>query len=300
MNGIGFGRMEGECDHGLHFIQMDGDHAVIKSAFLRREHAEIFRPANGIIIVFHRIICDPDGTETAGLCGHDIDPDPEIHAQIPDAGTCKFQDPVLDETVRERLSYQGDGHIVRADAVGDFSVQPDKDDFWLFDIPGIVKELLGQFAAAFSDRHGTVTAIAGMGIGSQDHFSAACQFFPGKLMDDRLVGRHIDAAVSAGSGKSEGMVVFVDGAAYGAQAVMTVGKGIRDRKLRHAAGSGSLYDPDIGDIVRDHRVEPDPHQSVIFMLFFVGTQDLVGHGFFPGSRIFSGWDGKALFQFDTG
>ena len=133
--------------------------------------------------------------------------------------------------------------------MGDFSVQPYKNNLRLFDIPGIVKELLGKFPAAFSDRHSAVTAITGVGIGPQDHFPAACQFFPGKLVDDRLVGRYIDTAVSAGSGKSEGVVVFVNGAAYSAQAVMTVGQGVGDRKLRHAAGTGGLDDTDISDIV---------------------------------------------------
>ena len=35
MDGIGFGRMEGQCDHRFHFIQMNGDHTVISGAFLR-------------------------------------------------------------------------------------------------------------------------------------------------------------------------------------------------------------------------------------------------------------------------
>jgi hypothetical protein len=50
-------------------------------------------------------------------------------------------------------------------------------------------------------------------------------------MDDRLMSRNVDSAVFLSGGKTEEMVILVDGTANGTKAVMTVGKHIGDREL---------------------------------------------------------------------
>ena len=60
----------------------------------------------------------------------------------------------------------------------------------------------------------------------------------GVLVDDGLVGGDVDAAVLLGGGQAEDVVVLVDGAAHGAEAVVTVGQHIGHGELLQAAGPG--------------------------------------------------------------
>ncbi len=53
-----------------------------------------------------------------------------------------------------------------------------------------------------------------MGVRAKDHIAAGCEGLTCILVDNRLVGRHINAAVLLGCTESEHMVVFIDGTAY--------------------------------------------------------------------------------------
>ena len=88
-----------------------------------------------------------------------------------------------------------------------------------------------------------------MRIRAQDHRAAGRHLLTRVGMDDALVGGHIDAAVFLGRGQAEDMIVLVDRAADGAEAVMAVGQRVGDGKFPHAAGPGLLDDADIGDVV---------------------------------------------------
>ena len=76
------------------------------------------------------------------------------------------------------------------------------------------------------------------------------------------------------------MVVGVDGAAHGAQAVVTVGEHIGHREFLQAAGLGGLDDTHIGDVVGDETVECQVQQPVA-AAGVVGAEDAVGHGLVP-------------------
>ena len=99
-------------------------------------------------------------------------------------------------------------------------------------------------------------------------------------MDDRLVGGHIVAAVLHRRRQTEGVVVGIDGAAHGAQTVVTVGEHIGHRELLQTAGLGGLDDAHIGDVVGDETVEGQVQQAVAAVPV-MGAEDAVGHGLVP-------------------
>ena len=102
-------------------------------------------------------------------------------------------------------------------------------------------------------------------------------------MDHRLIGGDIVAAVLDGGGQAEYMVVLVDGAAHGAQAIVAVGQHIGYGELRHAAGLGGLDHAHIGNVVGDEAVKCQVQQAVP-PRGIVAAEDLVGHGLFPRRR----------------
>jgi len=95
-----------------------------------------------------------------------------------------------------------------------------------------------------------------------------------------LVGRHIDAAVLSGSGQAEHVVVLIDRAAHGAQAVVTVGQGVGNGELLHAGGPCLLDNSHIGDVVGHHGIEADFQLSGV-PGGVVGLKNSIGHGVFP-------------------
>ena len=88
-----------------------------------------------------------------------------------------------------------------------------------------------------------------MAVRTEDHLAAAGHHLAGVLMDDRQMRRHEDAAVLAGRGQAEKVVVLVDGAAHGAEAVMAVGQGVGHGEALEAAGPRRLDDAHIGDVM---------------------------------------------------
>ena len=91
------------------------------------------------------------------------------------------------------------------------------DDLGHLDIIGLFKELLDQLRSALAHGHRAQRTVARMGIGSEDHISAGSQHFTGKLVDDRLMRRHIDTAVALGARQAEHMIVLIDRAAHRAE-----------------------------------------------------------------------------------
>ena len=119
-------------------------------------------------------------------------------------------------------------------------------------------------------------------------------------MDDRLVGGDKVAPVLDGGGQAEDVVVLVDGAAHGAQAVVAVGHHIGDGELGQAAGLGGLDDAHIGDVVGDEAVKLQVKLAGLLLLV-VAAEDLVGHGLLPvGGRGHGGGDGGPILPADAG
>ena len=94
------------------------------------------------------------------------------------------------------------------------------------------------------------------------------------------------------------MVVLVDGAAHGAETVVTVGENVRHREIPQAAGLGGLNDAHIGDVVGDETIEgqvklPLPRPPV------VTAEDLIGHGLIPAAAGGGDGYGYAALQHDA-
>ena len=100
-------------------------------------------------------------------------------------------------------------------------------------------------------------------------------------MDHALIGGYVNAAVFFRSGKTEYMIIFVDGAAHGTQGVVAVGQGIGNRKFLHAGCPGLLDDADIGDVVGHHGVETDL-QPLRISGDIMGLQNFICHCVFAG------------------
>ena len=88
-----------------------------------------------------------------------------------------------------------------------------------------------------------------MGVRAKDHFAAAGKALAHILVDDCHVRGHKDTAVLFGSGQAKAVVVLVDGAAHSAQAVVAVGKHIRNGKLFQPGSTGGLDDAHKGDVI---------------------------------------------------
>ena len=73
------------------------------------------------------------------------------------------------------------------------------------------------------------------------------------------------------------MVILIDGAAYGAEAVVAVGQGVGNGKFLHAGGSGLLDDAHIGDVVGQHGIKFN-FQIFRVVAGVVGLQNVPGHG----------------------
>ena len=96
-----------------------------------------------------------------------------------------------------------------------------------------------------------------MAVRAQDHSAAAGHHLPHILVDDGDVGGNVDAAVLFGCGQSEHVVVFVDGAAHGAQGIVAVGEDVGKGEGLESGGPGGLDDAYIGDVVGGHGVKAD-------------------------------------------
>ena len=217
--------------------------------------------------------------------------------QLLHAGTGEFQHLVLHETALEHGLHQGNGHVMRTDTAARLAFQPNQHHLGSIDVPRILEELFHQFAAAFANAHVTQGAVTGVGVGAQDHV-AAC----GVLMDNRLVGRNIDATILFGGGKAEHVVVLVDGTAHCAQGIVAVGHGIRKRELFQSAGAGRLNDTDVGDVVGNHGIETDAKFLAFGAVHIMRTKNLIGDGILAGfvrSHIRLLCDGLSVQQINT-
>ena len=293
------GGVERQSGHGLHAVKINGDHAVVVRAVLRVQGGECLAASMEGQIVRHGAVRLPDGAEAGGLRGHHVDADAVVHGQVGHGGAGKFQHLILHEAVFVHRAAQGDGHVVGADAAGRLAGEPHQNDLRRGDVVGVFQQLLDDLRAALPHAHGTQRTVACVAVRPQDHAAAAAHHLPCVLVDHRLIGGDVVAAVLDGGGQAEHMVVLVDSAAHGAQAIVAVGQHIGYGKLRHAAGLGGLDHAHIGNIVGDETVKGQVQQAVP-RRGIVAAEDLVGHGLFPRRRYGSlGRGGDASMQGDA-
>ena len=219
----------------------------------------------------------PDGGPAGGLGGHDVDAVAVFHGQLGHAGAHELHHLVLHIAVGIHRAADGQGHVLGAHAGAGFAVQVDQDDAGTGHVIGAAHQLLGQLAAALAHAQGADGAIAGVAVRAQDHASAARHHFAVKAVDDGHIGGHVDAAVLMGRAEGEHVVVLVDGAAHGAQAVVAVGQHVGHGEFLHAGSSGRLNDAHVSDIVAGQAVKA--HLQVIHVAaLVVGLENAVGDG----------------------
>ena len=235
--------------------------------------------------VFARaLVRDPDGRPAGGFRGHHIDTVAKIHRQAGNARADKLHHPVFHIAAGVHRSADGQRHILRADARSRRAVQIHAHHLGTGDIISTPYQLLGQLSPALAHGQRAQRAIAGVRIAAQDHPAAAGHHLAVKAVNNRQVRRHIHTAVLARGGQGEHVVVLVDGAAHGAQAVVAVGQHIGHGKTRHPAGAGSLDDAHIGDIMAGQAVKAQAqllHVAAVIM----GLQNAVGHRALRGLRL---------------
>ena len=249
--------MKRQRDHGLDGGEVHLDAAVVVGHVGRLELAVVggasVHGQEGVRV----LVGGPDGGETGGLGGHDVHAIAVVGVHAGNAGTHELHDLVLDVALGKDGLDDGQGHVMRAHAGARGALEVDGDDAGVGDIVGVLKQLLGQLAAALAHRHGAQGAVAGVGVGAQDHLAAPGEVLAHEGVDDGDVGRHEDAAVLLGRGEAEDVVVLVDGASDGAQGVVAVGEHVGQRELRHAGRARRLDDAHEGDVVARHGVKAD-------------------------------------------
>ena len=274
------GGVEGQRGHRLDGGEIQFDQSVVVRAVLRMQGRKVTGASVERQIVRHGAVRLPDGGQAGRLGGHHVDADAVVHAQAADAVAHEFQHLVLHKAVFVHRAAQGDGHIVGAHAVAGLTGDVHQNDLRRSQIVGVAQQLLDDLAAALAHAQRAQRAIAGVAVGAENHFAAAGQQLPGVLVDDGLIRGHIVAAVLHRRRQAEGVVVSVDGAAHGAQAVVTVGEHIGHREFLQTTGLGGLDDTHIGDVVGDETVECQVQQPAA-AAGVVGAEDAVGHGLVP-------------------
>ena len=62
-------------------------------------------------------------------------------------------------------------------------------------VPSVGEKLLDDLRSTLADTHSTKSAIARVAVASENHFAAAAHHLAHILVDDSLMGGHIDTAV---------------------------------------------------------------------------------------------------------
>ena len=124
--------MEGQCDHGPHFIQLDMHHAIIGGRLLLGQGLVLRHTAMAVQPIFDDFVCLPDGGKTGGFRSHYIDAKTIIHIQRGYTGPHKLQYFVFYKSAFENRLNQSQCYVLRADARLGFAGQVYGDDLRIF------------------------------------------------------------------------------------------------------------------------------------------------------------------------
>ena len=93
------------------------------------------------------------------------------------------------------------------------------------------EKLFHKLRSTFTHSHRSECSVTCMAVRSKDHLSSACKHLTGKLMDDCLMRRNIDAAILFRTCQSKHMVIFIDRTTYSTKTIMTVRQYIWHREF---------------------------------------------------------------------
>ncbi|MPM17049.1 hypothetical protein SDC9_63432 [bioreactor metagenome] len=279
VNRVGVAGMERQRNHALDLVELDGNHGVVIRAFLRLQRLEVRGAAVRAVIIRNFAVRFPDGGKAGGFGGHYVHAVAEIDRQVFDAGADEFQHLVLGAVFGKGFLDEREGYVVRAYAPARLAGDIAEHDFRRRDIVSVFQKLFHELRPAFANGERAQSAVAGVAVRTQNHLAAAGQFFARVAVDDAEVGGHVDAAVLLGGGEAEYVIVLVDRTADGAKAVVAVRHGVWNGEFGKPARPRGLDDADIGDVVRNERVEAE---TELFLVAgnVVRAQDAVGNGLF--------------------
>ena len=172
VNGVCVGGVEGQRDHGFDLIELDFDHAVVVSTVLGGKGRIIFASAVRLVKRLGDLVGCPDGRKTRGFGGHDVNAVTEIHGEVCHTGADKFQNSVLDKAAREGCTHQRKRNVMRTDAATGLARQIYQYHLGGGNVVGVAEQLLDKLGTALTDSHGAQSAVAGVGVGAENHASA--------------------------------------------------------------------------------------------------------------------------------
>ena len=249
--------MERHGDHGTDLAQVHVHHAVIVGHCTWIQFLVVLRTAVDLKELADGLVSLPDGGQTGGLCGHNVNANTEICAQLVHAGAHELHDFVVHIAICKCSANDRQSHILGAYALDGLSVQVNANNAGHLNVVGLAKKLFYKLWSALAHGHSSQSAISGVAVRSKDHSAAAGQHLPGKLMDDCLVRRYIHTAVLLCACETEHMVILVDGSAHCTKGVVAVGQYIGNREFLQARCSGCLDNSHECDVVGGQFIEFD-------------------------------------------
>ena len=257
INFKGIAGVERQRNHRLDGGQINIDHTIVIGSGGGVKLAVIIAAAMHGQEFAGLFIGAPNGGQAGGFGRHNVNAVAVIGGHARHAGTDELHDLILDIAVLEHCTDNRQCNILRADAGVRLAVQIDADDSGISNIIGVAQQLLDQLAAALANRHCTKRTIAGVRVRAQNHLTAAGHRLAHVLVDDGHVRRNVDAAVLAGGRQTKHVVILIDGAADGTQAVMAVRQHVGNRKFLHAGRASRLDNADERDVVGGQRIKFD-------------------------------------------
>ena len=277
LDGVGVRGVERQRDHGAHRGEVDAHTPIVVGDGSGIELA-VVRLASVLGKIGARILVRaPNGGEARRLGGHDIHAVAVIGRHARHAGADELHDRVLHIAAIEHRADDCQRDVLWANAGRGSTLQIHCHHAGIGHVVGVAQQLLDQLAAALADGHRAQGAIAGVGVGAEDHLAAAGLHLAHVLVNDGDVRRDKDAAVLLCGGQAKDMIVLVDGTAHGAQGVVAVGEHVGYGELGHSRGLGRLDHAHIGDVMAGERIEAQA-QATHVSARVVLSKDPIGDG----------------------
>ena len=165
----------------------------------------------------------------------------------------------------------------------DVSRKSDRNDLGISDVVSAAEKLFYEFGTALSYCQSAESAVTGVTVAAENHFSCARKLFTHISMYDCHVCGNVNTAVLSCGGQAEYVVVFVYRASHGAQRVVTVRQHVRQRKTFKTACFRALNNSHVSDVVRSDGVETNMNWlALISARNAVSGQYRISHRAFEG------------------
>ena len=250
--------MEGKCRLTFNGRKIYIDYTVVICNSIGGEGRIIAASAVYLKILLCLVISYPDRGETGGLCGHNVNTASVVHRETGNTVADELKHLILNKAVCKYRTDKCDRYVLRTYTAAGSTVKVYCNNSGTVNIVGAAEKLLNYLRTALTDSHGTESTVTGVAVRAEYHFAAACEHLTHKCVDDSLVGGYVYTAVFLCGGKTEYVVILIDGSANGAKAVMAVGENVRNRDFLKTGCACGLNYTYIGNIVRCKSIEFDP------------------------------------------